>query len=557
MSSLNLVPGSKEWEKTRRNCITPIPGKFSALYYLNDKILGHGELVPMTYRAHWSLCLFAENATGIPEIDECRIKMILVPRGLGKSTLVTKGRTIQRLLARDDWSVGLANEKTDNAVGFLSQIKTEFETNLFMQALFPERIPDFSAKRAVWAADRIEIPRKKYNRMSPSVLATGVGATVTGVHMREWLLDDVISQNAAEAAYKGNFQEIEATNRWVHRIQPLLQSPRRDPITVIGTRWWVNDTYEHIEEYFGGDNPVEEFTWNLTLPDGNKQSILLTKKGDIATFKRPAIENGESIFPERYTLDELQEMQRDDPAFYAGQYLLNPAAGGASEFEAEWLRNFEWEVNGRQIRYTNSDNKVTYAHVSDMMLFISVDPAISESKQSARSATPVVGLNSDGIFLLDDSAERGLGVFELAHKVVDLYIRYKPRKIFIETVVYQRAFAQVLAQTARDRGVPHLLGAIEEIRSHGKQSKDLRIYALEPFFKRGNFYSNKRNSNFLEEYLSFPRGDLRDVLDALSFQVNDWERFNASHSPTHMSASELQAKQLARFKASLSKGGGY
>ena len=229
--------------------------------------------------------------------------------------------------------------------------------------------------------------------------------------------------------------------------------------------------------------------------------------------------------------------------------------GGASEFEDSWLRNFEWETNGRQIRYKTSENKIQYAHISEMMLFLSVDPAISESKQSARSATPVVGLNEDGIFLLDDSAERGLGVFELAHKVVDLYLRYKPRKIFIETVVYQRAFSQVLAQTARDRNVPHLLGAIEEIRSHGKQSKDLRIYSLEPFFKRGNFYTNKRNSNFLEEYLSFPRGDLRDILGAREDIQIVGDRFVFQSEVFFATGSDEVSQAFGTIKARLERAG--
>lgn len=556
-STLNLVPNSKEWEKLRDRCIRSIPGQYSSLYFLADKVLGLGPLVPMTYKAHWAMAMFAEGATGIEEIDSCRVKMILVPRGLGKSSIISKCLPIQHLLARDDWSVGLANEKSDNAVGFLSQIKTEFETNHFLQALFPERIPDFSKKSAVWAADRIEIPRKKYNRMSPSVLATGVGATVTGVHMSEWLLDDIISQNAAEAAYKGNFAEIESTNRWIGRLQPLLQSPKRDPITVIGTRWWEGDTYEYIEEFFGGTEPVEEYVWNLTLPDASKQTIILRKRGEIAIFKRSAIENGESIFPERYTLEELQEMQRVDPVFFAGQYLLEPAAGAASEFDPSWLRDYRYETGGKQIFYRDRDGKAKYANVSEMVTFMSVDPAISDSNTAARSAVPVVGLNEDGIFLLDDLAERGLGLFELAHKVVEQYIRYRPRKIKIETVVYQKAFIEALAQVARDRGVPDILGAVEEIKSHGKQAKEYRIYALEPFFKRGTFYKNSTQQNFIREYTSFPRGALRDTLDALSFQVADWERFSASHSPDRISMRELERRQLERFKSSLGPSGGY
>ena len=57
--SINLAPGSKDWKKWRKLATTTIPGKQSALYFLNAKIRGLEPLVPMTYRAHLGMCLFA------------------------------------------------------------------------------------------------------------------------------------------------------------------------------------------------------------------------------------------------------------------------------------------------------------------------------------------------------------------------------------------------------------------------------------------------------------------------------------------------------------------
>lgn len=552
---LQLVPQSREWHEMRKRCTRAVPGKHSALYYLNSVVLG-GEVVPMTPRAHLALCLFIEGATGIKEIDSCRVKMVLVPRGLGKSTLGTKGRAIQRLLAEDDYSIGIANEKQDLADGFLGQIKTEFETNLLLQTLFPERIPDFKSKDLKWAASRIEIARKKRNATSPSVLATGVGGTVTGVHMNEWILDDIISQNAAEAAHKGNFAEIEGTNRWITRIQPLLKSPKKDPILIIGTRWWQGDTYEFIEDFFGHSEPKQEFTWTLTLPDGETQTIQVYKRGEIAVFKRSAIERGDSIFPERYSLEDLQEMQREDPVFFAGQYLLEPTAGAASEFRPEWIKYYDWDQN--QIRFKDSLGKISYTVPRDMVTFMSVDPAIADSNSAARSAVPVVGVCKEGQFLLEDTARKGLGPFDLSHVIVDQFLRYKPRKIFIETLVYQRALMEVIAQVSRERGCPEILGHIEEIRSHGKVDKLTRIYSLEPFFKRGNFYINRTHTNFREEYDSFPRGAKRDLLDSLAFQTNSWERMMSQMDEKGPYDQRTRDRaQLERYLQSIGKGGGY
>jgi phage terminase large subunit-like protein len=559
--SLSLEVGGKDWRELRKKCLVPIPGRYSALYFFNAKVLGHESVVPMTYRAHYAPCLFAEGATGIPRIDEARVKMMLIPRGMGKSTLFTKGLTLQKLMAHDDHAVAIANEVSPNAEAFLAMVKQELEGNLFLRALFPERVYENPLKEAPeWRQDRIVIPRKKPNPTSPSVLAAGTNRTVTGVHMNCWVLDDLLSQNAAEAAFKGNFGEIESVNRWVSRLQPLLKSPKRDPIYVIGTRWWEGDTYEFIEEFFGHGEPREEYVWNLRLPDGERQSILVYRVGEIAVFSRPAIVDGASIFPERYDLEELQRMQQEDPVFFAGQYMLKPAGGAASEFKPDWMRYYE--LDGAQLRFRDQSGRLQYTSVRDLVCFMSVDLAISDSHSAARSACPIAGTNGREVFLLEDYAEKGLGMFDLAQKVVDFYVRYRPRRIFIETIAYQAAFIEALAQAARERGVPDLMSHVEEIKSHGKQRKDMRIYGLEPFFKRGLFYAHKSHTNFLQEYASFPRGALRDVLDSLSFQKDEWERMAQSHGGARsVDGKSLQKRlneaQLSRLRASVGRGGGY
>jgi predicted phage terminase large subunit-like protein len=289
------------------------------------------------------------------------------------------------------------------------------------------------------------------------------------------------------------------------------------------------------------------------------QSIEIHKVGEIAIFRTPAIDTqGRSIFPERYNLEDLQMMQQEDPVFFAGQYLLAPAAGGASDFKPEWLKFYE--LDGHQIRFRGQDGRLRHTSARELVCFISVDPAISDSHSAARSAVPVAATNGTEIFLLEDFAKKGLGMFDLAHRVVDFYLRYRPRFIFIETIVYQRAFMEALAQVARDRGADTLMGAVQEIRSHGRQSKDFRIYGLEPFFKSGRFYVHKSHTNFIQEYSAFPRGALRDTIDALSFQKDAWERIAAQNTgaggkPVDREAAHAAA--IARMKSNMGRGGGY
>ena len=530
--ALQIAPGSDAWKKLRAAILAPKPGT-SPLYYLNEVILQRKTLVPMTYRAHLGLCLFAEGRTGIPEIDSARIKLILVPRGMGKSTVVTKALPILRILQNRNYATGIANEKQDLANTFLGDIKNEFETNQLLRVLFPEVIPD-DFRSTIWAADRIITKRDKQNPTSPSIMATGVGATVTGVHMDMWLVDDLISQNAAEAAYRGSFSEIEAADRWVGRLQPLLKSPKKDPIIFIGTRWWEGDTYERIIERWSHGEPKQEFRWTLRYPaqryewDGGtvdipagSQTIPVFRAGEIAVFKRPAIdENGRAIFPERYDLEELEMLAQEDPVFYAGQYLLEPTAGAASTFDSNWLKFYE--VDGRQLRFRDQTGAIRYQPVKQLTTFISVDPAFSKKHTSARSAIPVIGTNGKEMFLLEDFAERLDSEDDIAAKVVDFYLKYRPQKIFVETIVAQVAVANAIRRRFREEGLGE--PPLEEIRSHGQQKKAMRIYGLEHVFKRGLFHVHRSQQKFMHEYQTFPRGELRDILDAIAFQKDEWEK---------------------------------
>lgn len=524
--SFQLERGSQRWKEWRERCLEPIPGKYSALYFFASKVLGLEDKIPMTPQAHYALCLFAERATGIPEIDEARVQLIQVARGFGKSAIVTTGRSLQRLCQDPNWTMGIGNETQYMASTFLEGIKEHIESNDLLRALFPEIVPD-NFRETTWRADEIVINRPDKNP-APSILAVGVGGTRTGIHLNEWVVDDPISQNAAENAMRGSFTEIEAANRWIVRLPPLLNSPERDPITIIGTPWFAGDTYEFVEQYFGGvedlrRRPDFETIWTLTLPDGSKQHVKLYRRGDLAVFKRPALVNGQSIFPERWTTEELERMStRPQTAqFFQANYMLNPTGGIATTFDLEWLQRYEWEGN-THLLYLNQTGERKSTAVRDLVTFISVDPAFSDKQSSARTAIPVIGTNGKEVFLLEDFARHGVNVDEIAHRVVDFYFKYKPHKIFVETIVAQIAVADAIRRVAREHGIDEI--PIEEISSHGRNKKDWRIFGLEPYFRKQQFYIHKSHHDFTEEYSNFPLGKLRDLLDAISFQREEWER---------------------------------
>lgn len=532
--TVQLKPGSDKWKEWRRLCTEPEPGRRSALYFLNQKVLGHDQLgdFRMTPDSHYALCLFAERATGIDWIDNAQVHMMMMPRGTGKSTLVTKGLAIQQLLKHDDYAIGIANETMNLAKKFLANVKLEFETNEFLQALFPERIPD-DFSDTTWKAEEIVIKRQNPRPKDPSVLATGAGGTVTGVHMDRWILDDLISRDLAENALRGHTTEMEKMERWITQLPPLLGSPTKDPIDIACTPWYEGDTYDFCQRYFGNvskgvdleDAERRETLWQLKLPNGKKQTQKLHRIGDIAIFKKPALDDrGESAFPWKWSTEELNKMRHrpESAAFFAANYLLEPSEGLASAFEIDWIesKTFAWDGD-YSIRFYDSTGEPRQEYIQDMVTFVSCDPAFSDKQSAARTAIVVCATNGREIFLLEDFAEHGLGTYDIAEKIVDFSFRYDPQTVYLETIASQAALTEPIQRTASEEG---LQLHIEEISRHSERNKEMRILGLERWFRKGLFYHHPSHSRFLKEYESFPRGQLRDVLDALTFQREGWQR---------------------------------
>jgi len=118
------------------------------------------------------------------------------------------------------------------------------------------------------------------------------------------------------------------------------------------------------------------------------------------------------------------------------------------------------------------------------------------------------------------------------------------------------AVANAIRRRFREEGLPE--PPLEEIRSHGNQKKVMRIYGLEHYFKRGIFFYHKTQFKFFNEYVSFPRAILRDLLDAISFQKDEWERiFSMTHFAKNLGPdAKTAAERNASTKSKITKAWG-
>ena len=505
---LQVQQGSPEWDALRARSLTD-------LYWFASVVLNYAERVPLVAHAHRLLCNFIERRTGATLLDNARFRKIELARGWGKTTLIL-AYIIQRTCADPNIAILLANEKEQTACDFLHEIKTQFETNEFLRALFPEVIPpDFHA--TTWSASRIIVQRTS-GRKEPTVATVGVGGTVIGLHFDLIVVDDAISREAMENARAGSWQIIRQVNRWIHQLRPLL-NPSYQPfpeIVFIGTRWWHGDCYEHIEDHFGRGEPQQVVALRLKL-DTEVQQVLAYRVGDLAVFRRPAIEDGRAAFPEKWTLEELANIRFGDETLFACNFMLAPADEATTTFKASWLRTYSW-LDTHRVLYVDAQGAKRIVETNSLDVLIFVDPggfSTRGTEDRARAAAVVVGSTGAGEHLLLDCYSEKDTFLACCRKVASFATLYGPRKIVVELAGQQAAFIEVLRRVLEDAGVQTPLEAVKP----GIKSKETRILGLEPLFQRGQIYLGS-GSNFHEfrtQYQQFPRSARFDVLDALAY----------------------------------------
>jgi predicted phage terminase large subunit-like protein len=533
--SLRFAQGDATWERLRKKALTD-------LYFFNAVVRGLGEKIPMRDPTHLAMCRFAERRTGIPRIDSAPIQKIEVPRDVGKTSMITQGLTTQRLAAAPNETRLIFNEKLDTAAKFLSAIKQEFERNTLFRNLFPEIIPD-DFNKTTWSATEMIIPRDTTTGV-PSVMVSGVGGAVTGLHPNHIIVDDMISDEAAQNARKSKGQLIKDTNYWINTLDALLdQNTKPFPtITFIGTRWWYGDSYEYVEQAFGYGEEPEHYDWFLPMPDGSKQVVRLTRVGDLAIFRRSAIEKGASIFPEKWSLEQLAKKRLRDPVLFAANYMNQPSDEVTATFKMGWLRYFEWE-DGHRFRFFAADGAKKTLGIAETDNILICDPGgfgDGYGRDRARPGIVVTGTKDNLQFLLDCFCEDET-YLQAAHKVVAMAKQYRVRKIAIERAGQQAAFIDKVKELLRAAGITC---AVEEVKP-GLKDKDDRILELEGYFQNGQVYVARgaKMGEFLEQYQQFPRGR-KDLLDALSYGPRLWKK-----PSLHQSQQQRQDMERAAYLA--------
>lgn len=360
----------------------------------------------------------------------------------------------------------ITNERLDNARSFLREIKGHFEKNEALRFLYGDQVNSDEK----WTETQIVLSGRTANLKEPSIQVGSIDTSLTSQHYDLIICDDLVSRNNI-----GTKEQMQKVKQYWKDIQSLLEPDGM--ILLVGTRWNFDDLYGELLK-------LEGFTRMI-----------------VGCYD----ENGVPIFPEKYTLADLQAKAREIGSYdFSCLYLNNPVDDQNADFKRSWFENRykESELAGRPLNY-----------------FATMDNAPSTKKGTDFIGVIVNAVDDQNRWYLE-WVERFKGnTPDLINKIFELYNKFKPVKIGVEQKAFQDLIKPFLdAESRRRKQFPFVI----ELMDKGIRKEDRIRGRLQGRFESKSIFIKENpdddTESLVDEAVRFPRGQYDDLLDALQYQ---------------------------------------
>ena len=241
--------------------------------------------------------------------------------------------------------------------------------------------------------------------------------------------------------------------------------------------------------------------------------------------------DGKPLWPARWTIDQLRlDLLR---------YIENGKMG-------IWLcEMMNMPLNETTALIKSSEIKLTEIIEPDdpniMLRCITVDPAITRNLKHADSAVVAVHVYKGHKWHLAElHAEKGVGVYQLYARIIELAAKWRVLTVGIEVEAYQEALRQVCATEAARSGL-HRMNFVPV--DSGKKAKASRIAAFASMIKQGLYGISSKHLYLYQDLLKFDvssKTNTDDRLDACAYVIHMTDRY--LHLMTDLAMAEDVAK---------------
>lgn len=401
------------------------------------------------------------------------------------------------------------------STSYNSQLATDFGRqvrDLCNEPLTSQAFPDFEMSQDSRAVDQWR------TTAGGAAYFIGVGGTTSGRAANLLLFDDPLkSREEAESATQRNKVWNYYVSALSTRLQPDVDNVPPAQIIIL-TRWhpddlagrlmqtsdwrdgrWLHINFPAIEErqIKGVEGKISRSTLPADHPDylppGEASKLAHTKRYIRKVEKR-------ALWPERFSLEDLERRQRLNPREFASLYQQTPYIEGGNMIRSHWWQTYPEDM--RPERFTS--------------LIISADTAFKAKQDSDYSVMMVMGLDTTGDMYVIDVVRDRFEFPDLKRRMIQLNNQWRGRGlrgIYVEDKASGQSLIQELKRESGVSIIPYKISS----------DKVSRLAAVLPLIEGGRVFipqSAPWIDAFHDECQSFPSGTHDDMVDALTIGLD-------------------------------------
>lgn len=434
-------------------------------------------------------------------------KAIAAPRGHAKSTNLTFADSIHAAAYQYKHYILILSDSSDQAEGFLSDIRAEFEDNAALREDFGELKGE-----KVWKNNVL------LTSTNIKIEAIGSGKKIRGRKHRNWRPDLILLDDIENDENVNTPEQRRKLMNWYYKAVSKAGDTYTD-IVYIGTllhydsllaKVLKNPEYDAVK-YKG----VIAFSSSSLWDDWEKIYTDLTnemRKEDAQDFfekhKEEMLEGTEVLWEEKLSYYKLMVIRvSEGTASFNSEIQNEPIDPDSATFNEEWFDFY----NEEEMDFS----------ASEFILIGANDPSLGKNKKSDTSAIITIAKSlKDGYLYIVDASIEKRKADQIIDDVIETHRRYKREfkkgfKTFgVESNQFQFFFKEVMAQKS---AVQQEYLPLEEIYS--TSNKQARIESLQPFVKNRYLKFNRKHKTLLQQMTEYPMSANDDGPDALQMCV--------------------------------------
>ena len=426
---------------------------------------------PRTFRQRSPL--FHQDAMTLMEDRDHRQVALAVFRGGAKTSLL-RVYTSRRLAFGISRLVAFVGASQDHAKNSLHWLRRHIEHNTQWCQIFGLE------KGKVWSDERLEIINTTFGH-TVTVLAVGITGQIRGINIDDDRPDLVVLDDPCNEELTATPEQRQKTEQLV--VGALLKglAPR-------------------------SDNPDAKMV--LLQTPLHKEDLLATCLADQSWASRVVgcfNDKDESVWEERFPTAELlaekeSHIKRGQASLWTREMECRVVAPEETAFRPDWLKY--WDTLPER-----------------MAVYMAIDPVPPPSERQIAmglhkkdyEAFVVVGRAGPHFYLLDTARFRGHTPEWTSATFFRLLDKWRPIKVVVESVLYQRTLKWFLEQEMAKRMRFVQLDAAPD----DKRKKEHRIIqAFSGIASQGRFYTNKAFTEFNAQFAEYPHTSYDDLIDA-------------------------------------------